>query len=79
MSSEGRRSETNPSPARDMGLRQSTSGMNREMVEWRLAERISSVLTRKVRHWCLEFRGRRKDSEAGVPGWGTPVASERTP
>lgn len=40
----------------DMGIPQSTSGVNREMVEWRQAERISSVLTEKVRHWCLEFR-----------------------
>lgn len=52
------REEVRPTPAmaRDMGNPQSISGVNREMVEWRLAERISSVLTREVRHWCLEFR-----------------------
>lgn len=48
------------------------------MVKWRLAERISLVLTRNDGH-CSKSGGRRKDPEAGPPGWGPAVASERVP
>lgn len=52
--------------------------VNREMIKGRRAVRISSVLTRNDRP-CLKHRDRRKDPEAGLPGWGTATARERMP